>query len=154
MKMLDTSPLVRHIQDWFDEEEPTAEIWVLGSLIRGKPATLPLEAPLSAARELFLEQRIAAIAVVDGNRLIGVVTRTDVLRDGAKPPETTRVADSMSGYVLAMPAEASIDAAAALMATEQVGQVVVTNTHGDLVGIVSALDIARHVARKAGYLAG
>lgn len=153
MKMLDTSPLVRQIQSWFEDEEPTAEIWVLGSLIRGPAAALPLEAPLSAARELFLEHRVSAIAVVDGTRLIGVITRTDVLRDAAKDPEP-RIADCMSGFVLAMPADASIDAAAALMATEQVGQVMVTNTRGELVGIVSALDIARHVARKAGYLAG
>jgi CBS domain-containing protein len=38
------------------------------------------------------------------------------------------------------------------MATEGVGEVVVTWRDGELLGLVSAVDIARHVATRAGYL--
>ncbi|MDX2091718.1 MAG: CBS domain-containing protein [Kofleriaceae bacterium] len=59
----------------------------------------------------------------------------------------------MSSFVFALPLDSTIEAAAALMALEGVSQVVVTNCHGELAGIVSALDIARHVAVRAGYIA-
>jgi len=152
MKSLQTIPILSRTQPWYEaDEEVTSEIFVLGSLVTEPATTLDHLAPISDAYELLVERRIPAIAVIDGDQLCGVITRTDVLRVICKQPDA-RVADAMSGFVLMMPAESSIECAAALMATEEVGQVVVTR-RGDLVGLVSTLDIARHVARRAGYLA-
>ena len=50
--------------------------------------------------------------------------------------------------------ESTIERAAALMAHECVGQVVITRNGNELAGMVSALDIARHFAIEAGYLVG
>jgi len=38
------------------------------------------------------------------------------------------------------------------MAFEEIGQIIVTGASGELVGMVSALDIARYYATLAGYL--
>jgi CBS domain-containing protein len=66
-------------------------------------------------------------------------------------PEAT-AAEVMSGFVFALPATAAIEKAAALMAYEGVGQFVVVGDRGALVGMVSAVDIAWHLAVIAGYL--
>ena len=68
------------------------------------------------------------------------------------PPDGT-AGEAMSHFVFALPREAAIERAAALMAYEGVGQIVVTDRGGALVGIVSALDITRHYAIRSGYLA-
>jgi CBS domain-containing protein len=126
-----------------------------------QPIAIVLEStPLAEVRELLvdLDLRVPAIAVVDTQRTLrGLVTRTDVLRGLSSPhdpfPADTTAGDAMSSYVFAIPEDSSIESAAALMAYEGVGQVVVTAADGALLGIVSALDIARHMAVQAGYLA-
>jgi CBS domain-containing protein len=106
--------------------------------------------PLSEVSRMLLQNRVPAIAVVDGDHLIGLVTRTDVLRSQDENHATA--SDAMSVYVFALPARASIEKAAALMAYEGVGQICVTGDGGVLLGMVSALDVARHYAVEAGYL--
>lgn len=130
------------------EDIPTAVLDTLGSLIAHPALAVSIETPLGEVTRMLLHHRVPAIAVVDGEALCGVITRTDVLEhDG---PCTA--GDAMSGFVFALPARASIEKAAALMAWEGVGQVVVTGDDGEVVGMVSALDVARHYAVEHGYL--
>ena len=136
---------------WF-EEEITVEITPLGAISTPAVALVETE-PLVTARQLLVDQRVPAIVVVDDTgSLRGVLTRTDVLRVLAKSPEA-RVGDAMSGFVLALSRYARVEQAAALMAHEQVGQVVVVGEGGELYGMVSAVDIARVLAVRAGWLA-
>jgi CBS domain-containing protein len=97
-----------------------------------------------------LHHRVPAIAVVDDEELCGVITRSDVLRSYDENNETA--GEAMSSYVLVLPACSSIEKAAALMAYECVGQIVVTGEEGEVVGMVSALDVARHYAVEHGYV--
>jgi CBS domain-containing protein len=136
--------------DVFDDE-PTTEVHTLRALTLAPIAIVEAASSISELRAIFLELRVPAIAVVDADRsLLGLVTRTDVLR--VVYDLDAKAADLMSGFVLSLPIDSTVERAAALMATETVGQIVVTED-GDLVGMVSALDIARHVAIVAGYLA-
>lgn len=150
MKSLEALPASLYADD--EADEPTSELVVLATLI-SQPIAIVLETtPISEIRELLVDLRVPAVAVVDAERsLRGVVTRTDVLRAQSDPGAVAR--DAMSGFVFALTVEASIECAAALMALEGVGQVIVTTEDGQLLGMVSALDIARHVAVRAGYLA-
>ncbi len=108
--------------------------------------------PVAEIGRLFVDLRIPAIAVIDDEDCLrGLITRTDVLRSIDAPMATAE--DVMSCYVLSLPASSSIECAAALMATEGVGQIVVTAESGEALGVVTALDVARHVATRAGYLA-
>jgi CBS domain-containing protein len=142
----------RPARPWFEEDdEPTAEIYML-SFIARPVVTLDESAPIDEAHRLLSELRVSALAIVDAGVtgepvLRGILTRTDLLRAlGAK-----RVADAMSGFPFTLPAEAPIERAAALMAFECVGQVMVTGERGRLVGMVSALDITRFFAMRRGY---
>lgn len=134
------------------DDDPTSIRATLGSLIRGPAPAVELDTPLAVVRRMLVASRVPAIAVVDDNdSLVGLVTRTDVLR--LCDNECT-AADAMSGFVFALPIESTIEKAAALMAHEGVGQVVITRNGNELAGMVSALDIARHFAIEAGYLVG
>ena len=144
-----TKSVARSFVDGF-EDTPTAVLDTLGSLVRTPAVVVSTRTPLAEVRRLLVQRRVPAVAVVEGDHLCGLVTRTDVLRtpdDG-----TATVDDAMSGFVFALPARAPIERAAALMAYEGVGQVVVIGHDGELLGMVSAIDIARHFAVEAGYL--
>lgn len=144
--------LARRPRTWFGEEEVTAEIYLLSALLQSPVLTVSEDTPLADVHRMLLDERVPAVVVIDNdNTLTGLITRTDVLRILIDEPDA-KAAQAMSNYVFAIPVDSSIEAAAALIATENVGQVVVTGRDGELLGLVSAGDIARHVAARAGYL--
>jgi CBS domain-containing protein len=131
------------------EDIPTGVFDTLGSLVARPALAVSTATPLAEVTRMLLHHRVPAIAVVDGETLCGLITRTDVLRSFDETAVTA--GDAMSGYVFALPARASIEKAAALMAWEGVGQIVVTGDDGEVIGMVSALDVARHYAVEHGY---
>jgi CBS domain-containing protein len=146
--------LARRPRTWFGEEDDvvTMEIYLLRALLQSPVITVGQTAPLADLHRMLVDERVPAIAVVDDDRtLIGLVTRTDVLRVLLDEPDAL-AGQAMSRFVVSVPVDSTVEAAAALMATENVGQVVVTGRDGELLGLVSAVDIARHVAARAGYL--
>lgn len=101
-----------------------------------------------AARKLLDERRIGGLPVVDRDGCpIGVVTRGDLPVDGG----TARVEEVMSPIAFTLDERAPIAHGAALMAIEGVHHLPVVAAGGEVVGMVSALDVAAWVARQAGY---
>jgi len=132
------------------DDEPTPVVANLGGLMRGRSVVVAEDTPLDEVRRLLVEYRVPAVAVVDPDgHLRGLVTRTDVLR---VTQPGARAIDAMSGFVFALPATAPVEKAAALMAYEGVGQVIVTSARGTLLGMVSAIDIVRYFALVTGQL--
>jgi CBS domain-containing protein len=131
------------------DDTPTEVRITLGALVT--PAVVvDITTPLAEVRRLLVQRRgFLHIAVLAAERVCGLVTRTDVLR--VADADAT-AADAMSSFVFALPASASVERAAALIAYEGVGQIVVMAEDGTLVGMVSAIDIARHFAARCGYV--
>ena len=129
-----------------------------GSVGVGEPVCVAANAPLRQVKDLLLDRRMPGVPVVDiDRRPIGIVTRTDLLAaDGAArdrdADDPVTVADIMTAMVFVLPASASLEQVAALMAYEGIQQVVITDDGGKVVGLVSSLDIARWCAQSAGYL--
>ena len=124
--------------------DSTSMIETLGELVNRQAIVVAEDTSLAEVTHLLVEHRVPAIAVADrAGNLRGLVTRTDVL--GASDARAC-AGDAMSGFVFALPATSSVEQAAALMAYEGVGQIVVTGAGSGLLGMVSALDIVRHYA--------
>jgi CBS-domain-containing membrane protein len=70
------------------------------------------------------------------------------------PVPTVTARDIMMPFVVRLPDTATIDEAAALMASEGLHRLLVTSPAGTVVGIVSALDVLRWVAERDGYAVG
>ena len=137
----------RHLDD-----DPIDLLDPLGALVRTPAVTVGRATPLAEVRRLLLHERVPAVAVIeDDGSVRGVVTRTDVLRGGDRD---ATAGDAMSGFAFMLPAAAEVERAAALMAFEGVGQVLVVDREGKLIGMVSAIDVARHFATLAGYAVG
>jgi CBS domain-containing protein len=45
------------------------------------PTTVSVETPTTEAARIMLDRRVRALPVVDGERLVGIVTTSDVLED-------------------------------------------------------------------------
>ena len=124
--------------------------------------------PLSFAAKLLVEKRIAGLPVTsEEGELRGVLAWRDVLRALQRPEEEgtgffeeravveTRagldelsgvVGDYMNTEIVTLSTDATVGDAARLMAESSVHRVLIVDEGGNLAGLVSALDVVRHVA--------
>jgi CBS domain-containing protein len=109
---------------------------------------------LDELRRLLISRDQQALPVVDERgRPIGIVSRVDVLPFNID--DRRLASEVMTSFATTVSELASPEEAAALMALEGVHQLPVVSAGLDrtVVGTVSALDVARWIARDRGYLA-
>ncbi|MBW0092139.1 CBS domain-containing protein [Pseudonocardia sp. KRD-184] len=97
--------------------------------------------PVELAVELLLERRFTALPVVDGDRLVGVVSEADLLGDriaGRRGPRT--VGAVMTRTPVSVPADATVGDVVALVAEQGLRMVPVVDGQA-LVGVLSRGDL-------------
>ena len=107
------------------------------------PACCDPEARLDKVAHLMIENDCGAIPVVDGTRLVGMVTDRDIVTRAfsrTRNPVDVPVKSIMSTDVLSADEETFVDAARMLMEERRVRRLPVTR-HGMVVGIVSLADL-------------
>ncbi len=103
----------------------------------------PDETIQKAAKMMYFH-RIGSLVVVSGIVLTGIITERDMLKAFAKAiPPTTKVKDVMSGYVVTVRPDATLEDASKLMIENRIKRLVVTDDSG-CIGIVTATDIVSH----------
>lgn len=107
------------------------------------------ELEIALVLPLLTALEVRALTVVDHRgQPIGMVSRSDL--HGHTDAET--VADVMMCVAFTLPETASLSRAAAVMAYEDVHRVPVVSPGGQVVGVISAIDVARWLARHDGYV--
>ncbi len=124
---------------------------------------------LDSLIELFVETGLRAVPVVDRDgALLGVVSEADAMLEvharpaadehgvgkarGQAPERMRDAASIMSALPIALPENTPVARAAAVMVFEHASRVAVVSAQGDVVGMLSAVDILFWLAQKDGYL--
>jgi CBS domain-containing protein len=111
---------------------------------------------LSVVGAAFLKEGMSGAPVVDDlGRPIGVVSKTDLIRwiyEGDAAGSSPKVADVMQPIAFCLRENDSVAKAAALMGFEHIHRVPVVSATGQVVGIVSSLDVLCWLARDQGYV--
>lgn len=110
------------------------------------PHTIGREQMLAVAHRLFSQHRIRHLPVLDGGKLLGIVSDRDIrliesLRD--VDPEKVPVEDAMTQDVYCVTPDTPLDEVVFEMAERKYGSAVVMD-HGKVVGIFTTID-ALHV---------
>ena len=111
-----------------------------------EPETLPPTATCGEAATLMKQEDCGSIPIVDGGRLLGIVTDRDiVIRAVAagKDPKTTPVSAVMSADPVTVSPDSSTAEASRIMAERQIRRLPVVS-EGRLAGIVVIGQLARH----------
>lgn len=121
----------------------------VASICTRLPETIrPHETVLSAAR-LMLDQDVGTLVVTDPNgQPEGIVTDRDIVIRGIAeelPPATTRVKDIMTRDVQFVHEDTAVESALEVMADREVRRLVVVDSAGRVVGIVSLDDFLEGV---------
>lgn len=114
------------------------------------------EMDASEARRRMLERGVGGMPVVDAwGRPVGMLSKSDLVEhEVTTAPGRASVGDIMMPLCFSLPPDAPIAQAAALMAYEGIHRVVVIDRSGHLVGMISALDVARWMGLAGGYPVG
>ena len=116
-------------------------------LMTVKPRTVKQGDSIVDAAKLMKGEDTGVAPIVDGDRLVGVVTDRDiairVVAEG-RDPQSTKVEDVASQNLVTIDPQQDLDEALRLMAQHQVRRLPVVEEDGKLVGIIAQADVARH----------
>lgn len=136
--------------------ESTVREWMSVDVVVVTPTTT-----VEAAQQIMQRRRVRHLPVVDGKRLVGLITSTDIER--ARPSEATSLSVWEMNYlwsqvlvervmqraVLTARPEDTLVEAVRKMLNHKYGCVPVVNRDGDLVGILTETDVFRYVLAQA-----
>jgi CBS domain-containing protein len=110
------------------------------------PRTVQRGDSIADAARLMREEDAGVAPIVDGDRLVGVLTDRDiairVVAEG-KDPQSTKVEEIASQTLVTIEPQQDLDEALRLMAQHQIRRLPVVED-GKLVGILAQADVARH----------
>lgn len=121
-------------------------------LMKRSPTTVQVDDDLTTARDLMVWMGIRHLPVLDGGRLIGILSESDVAafqaRTGTSPRTMSghAVEQAMHTPVATSTPEESVDEAAQRMAARKIGCLAVVDG-SDLVGIITSTDILANQVR-------
>jgi len=105
------------------------------------PVTLSPAEPVRKARELMDEQNVSGIPIVDGKKLVGILTRRDLkfLKDYDVRISTVMTKDNL----VTGPANTTLEQAKEILQKHKIEKLLLVNKQGELAGLITMRDIDR-----------
>lgn len=105
------------------------------------PVTLSPAEPVRRARELMDEQNVAGIPIVEGKKLVGILTRRDLkfLKDYNVMISSVMTKDNL----ITAPAETTLEQAKEILQKHKVEKLLLVSGDGQLAGLITMRDIER-----------
>jgi CBS domain-containing protein len=110
-----------------------------------RPRAVTPQTPLNEVAEMMENEDVGAVPVVDGDRLVGIVTDRDIVVRAiakGKDPRGMPAAEVSSRELVTVNPDDDLSDALELMARYQVRRLAVTAEDERLVGVVSQADVA------------
>ena len=130
--------------------EETNEITNSASVVRGamtsSPRSIEGTASVVEAAKLMVAENVGSLPVVDGNRLVGIVTDRDLVIQvlaGERDAASTTVSEICSTQPVVAHRDESLVDALTRMAAKQVRRLPVVEDDDELIGMLSQADVAR-----------
>ena len=105
------------------------------------PVTLSPGEPVRRAQELMREQNVSGIPIVEGKKLVGILTRRDLkfLKDYAADIRTVMTKKNL----VTGPADTKLEQAKETLQKHRVEKLLLINSKGELAGLITMRDIDR-----------
>jgi CBS domain-containing protein len=116
----------------------------LKDVMTTNPTTVEPGTSLKEAAQLMKSDDVGALPLIDGGRLVGMITDRDIaIRAVAEGKLDAVVGDIASKDIVSIDPEQSLEEAARLMAKHQIRRLPVCEEDGRLVGIIAQADVAQ-----------
>lgn len=130
----------------------------LKQLIEAKNKRLAFVAPEQSvlrALEIMAEVDVGALLVLDGKQLIGVFSERDYARKvilQGKASRNTPVSEIMSGNVVSVGTDQSIEDCMAIMTEKHIRHLPVLDKEGNVLGIISIGDVVKEIVNEQKFI--
>lgn len=133
---------------------------LVGDIMSTPVVTLHMDERLHHAAAVFADRKFHHLPVMDGARLVGILSDRDVLRasspfvgHGAERDQDLEVMARpvhriMTRHVITARAQDTITSAGGMMLVHTINALPVVSEHGELLGIVTSRDLLRHLLRS------
>jgi CBS domain-containing protein len=125
---------------------------VVSEIMHSKVATIDggLDPSVLEIAKEMIKYKTGAAIILDKGKPMGIITERDILKKVTvynKKSEEVAAKSIMSSPLITVKAYDSVDTAAAAMAKNKIKRLPVLETDGSLVGMISATDIAKRLAK-------
>ncbi|MBU1260683.1 MAG: IMP dehydrogenase [Planctomycetes bacterium] len=105
------------------------------------PVVLTSNQTVLQAREVMTEQNISGIPIIDGKKVVGILTHRDLkfLRD-----DSVKISEVMTKDVIKAPADTTLEQAKDILQKHKVEKLLLVNGQGELAGLITMRDIDRY----------
>jgi len=105
------------------------------------PVTLSPDEPVRKAQELMNEQNVSGVPIVEGKKLVGILTRRDLkfLKDYDVKTSSIMTKDNL----VTGPAGTTLEQAKEILQKHKVEKLLLVNKNGELAGLITMRDIDR-----------
>lgn len=112
--------------------------------------TLKPSSTLGEAREILLKKRIHHLPVVEGKKLVGMVTSWDIFKLGKSVEEykSMTAGEIMTTKVATLDPDQHLGAVAEVLTKHLFHAIPIVNDHRELLGIITSTDIIRYEHEK------
>jgi CBS domain-containing protein len=121
----------------------------VGSVMTRSPVSVPIDAMVSVAEDIMIDNEVRHLPVTDSEALVGIVSDRDIAFSSnvseSDLAERLRVRDVCSLDVYTVAPEEPLDAVLSEMARRHLGSVVITE-HGKIAGVFTVTDACRYFA--------
>ena len=135
-----------------DEEEGVED--AVEDVMAKQVITIGPKATVKAGASVMAQRKCSCLVVVEGDSALGIVTERDLVRKvlaAGVDPSKVLISDVMSTPLVTIGAGLTVSEAAEKMSEYLIRRLVVVDDSGALVGLITAGDIARLLARKKEY---
>jgi CBS domain-containing protein len=114
------------------------------------PRTVESSTPVAEAAKLMRDENVGSLPIIDGDRLVGIVTDRDIaLRVVAEGKAGATAGEIASQQLVTVDPAQPLGEAARLMAEHQIRRLPVCEEDGRLVGMLAQADVATHGGEDA-----
>jgi CBS domain-containing protein len=133
-----------------EEEEPT-----VAEMMEKRVVSVDLNSTVHECVKAMMQRKVSCSVIVsDEGGALGIVTERDLVTKviaDALDPAKVLVRDIMSTPLITISPDAKMSDAAELMSEYMIRRLIVVSREGDLVGIVTAGDLAKVLAKQHDY---
>ncbi len=120
----------------------------IGQIMTRDPITVGPDCRMSDLKEILRVKRISGVPVVEGGRLVGIISIEDLIMALERGETSARAGDRMTRQVQTVYADESVIQAVTKFGRHGFGRLPVVDRSGKLVGIITQGDIVRGLLRQ------
>ncbi|MFQ5843958.1 MAG: IMP dehydrogenase [Planctomycetota bacterium] len=122
-------------------EQQVKEVYLVKRSVNGiiyDPITLPPAETVAAARRLMEENKISGIPIVDGKRVVGILTSRDLR---FREDDQVRIADVMTRDLVTGPVDTTLEDAKEILHQRKIEKLLLVDAEWTLHGLITIKDI-------------